>query len=849
MPKGHHLVVALGASAGGLDAFKAFFSHMPPDCGMAFIVVQHLSPEHKSALVEIMRTSTSMPIHEALDGASIEPGHVYVIPPDATLTVQDGALHVVKPAPAREHRRPIDTLFASLAEDQGERAVCIVLSGAGSDGTLGLRSIKEHGGFSLAQAEFDESALPGMPKSAAATGLVDFIMPVEKMPERLLQYQRHLDQVSQRKGSDGSRTDIEEKLGEICAVLQRHLGHDFAQYKTNTLVRRVQRRMQLLQIDDISRYLDRLRKEAHERTLLNHDFLIGVTEFFRDPEAFAALASEAIPNLFRNRSADEAVRVWVAGCATGEEAYSIAILLKEEAGRHDTPPEIQLFATDLDEQAVTIARSGRCRPSVSKTLTPERLERWFVREGENFIVAKPIRELCIFSAHNLLKDPPFSKLDLISCRNLLIYLNPSAQTRALQAFHYALRPGGFLFLGSSESITRQPELFTVANKRNRIFQRSSVSGALPMPLASHAGSLPAPAQPPAPITFRGEHAIERLTSRIIGKYAPAYLLIDQNDQIVRFFGQSGKYLEPTSGAATLNLFNILRHELRPPARLAIQQARTTHIAAEQNNLVIAVNGSSLFLKLLVEPLPDIPSEGMTGFCVVLFQELSMGLGAPAARADPPARQPPELVQLQHELEALRHQLNSTVLELETSNEELKSSNEEFQSINEELQSTNEELETAKEELQSVNEELHTVNAELSSRNEALARLNSDLRNFLDSTEIAMLFLDAELRIRAFTPAMTALLRLRDGDRGRPVTDLVTRLAYDALATDARSVLRDLVPMEREVHIPGKEGTRFLLRIHPYRTVDNTIDGVVMTFFADVRGRQTAGKPRKKKPSR
>ena len=841
MGKMQQLVVGLGASAGGLDAFKAFFSHMPPTSGMAFILVQHLSPDHKSMLVELVRTSTSMPVEEATDSARVRPDHVYVIPPDATLTIRDGALQVLKPAPAREHRRPIDSLFASLAEDQGERAVCIILSGAGSDGTLGLRSIKEHGGFSLAQAEFDESALPGMPRSAAATGLVDFVMPVEKMPEKLLQYRQHLDDVSERKGSDGSRADVEEKLGEICGVLHRHLGHDFAQYKSKTLVRRVQRRMQLLQINDVARYLDRLRKEAHERTLLDHDFLIGVTEFFRDPNAFAALARQVIPKILSDRTADEVVRVWVAGCATGEEAYTIAILLREEVSRREVWPQIQIFATDLDKQAISIARSGKCRPSISEALTPTRLEQWFIREGEDYSVAKSIREMCIFSVHNVLKDPPFSRLDLISCRNLLIYLNPAAQTRALQAFHYALRPGGHLFLGSSESITRQPDLFTVLDKRSRIFQRGSGSGALPPPLPSSSGALAAEAT--APNTPCTERALDRLASRIVGKYAPAYLLIDRNNQIVRFFGQTGKYLEPTSGPATFDLFHILRQELRSPARLAIQQARTTHRVAEQD-LVIDVNESSVFLKLLVEPLADVLSDDMMGVCVVLFQEQAAGPATTAEPADITGQQPPEGARLQRELDALRQQLHATVLELETSNEELKSSNEEFQSINEELQSANEELETAKEELQSVNEELQTVNTELSSRNESLGRLNSDLRNFLDSTEIAMLFLDAELRIRAFTPAMTGLLRLREGDRGRPVTDLVTRLAYDDLASDAGTVLRDLVPVEREVRIPGS-GPRFLLRIRPYRTVDNIIDGVVMTFFADVTGRKPRGKSLKK----
>ena len=844
MAKPHRLVVGVGASAGGLEAFKAFFSHIPPANGMAFVVVQHLSPQHKSMLVHLLRTSTSMPVEEASDGVLMQPDHVYVIPPDATLTIQDGFLHVLKPAPAREHRRPIDTLFMSLAEDQGESAVCIILSGAGSDGTLGLRSIKEHGGFSLAQADFDELALPGMPHSAAATGLVDFVMPIEKMPEKLLQYRQHLDEVSEHKSNDGSRADVEEKLGEICGVIHRYLGHDFAQYKSKTLVRRVQRRMQLLQINDVAQYLDRLRKEGRERTLLDHDFLIGVTEFFRDPDAFAAVASDVIPKILSGRTADEAVRVWVAGCATGEEAYSIAILLTEETSRRGVSQQIQIFATDLDEQAINIARSGRYHPSMSKALTPERLGRWFVKEGEDYTVAKTIREMCVFSLHNALKDPPFSKLDLISCRNLLIYLNPPAQTRALQAFHYGLRPGGYLFLGSSESVTRQTGLFNVVDKRNRIFQRSSVGGILPMPLPLSSGRSAAP--PEVSIMSKSENAIDRITSRIMGKYAPAYVLIDQNDQIVRFFGQTGKYLEPTSGAATLNLFNILRQELRPPARVAIQQARMTHHAAEERDLVIGVNGSSQFLKILVEPLPDVPSDGMTGLCIVLFQDQPAGqplAEAPAKNA--PADQPAEIEQLQRELDALRRQLTTTVLELETSNEELKSSNEEFQSINEELQSTNEELETAKEELQSVNEELQTVNTELNSRNEALGRANSDLRNFLDSTEIAMLFLDAELRIRAFTPAMTQLLRLRETDRGRPITDLVTRLAYDQLAQDAHAVLQDLVPIEREVRIPGEDGERFLLRIRPYRSVDNVIDGVVMTFFVDVTGRKPADKPPEK----
>jgi len=397
MGKMHQLVVGLGASAGGLDAFKAFFSHMPPTSGMAFILVQHLSPEHKSMLVELVRTSTSMPVEEATDGVCVQPDHVYVIPPDATLTIQGGALHVVKPAPAREHRRPIDTLFASLAEDQGECAVCVILSGAGSDGTLGLRSIKEHGGFSLAQAEFDESALPGMPRSAAATGLIDFVMPVEKMPEKLLQYRQHLDDVSERKGSDGSRADVEAKLGEVCGVLHRHLGHDFAQYKSKTLVRRLQRRMQLLQINDVARYLDRLRKEPNERTLLDHDFLIGVTEFFRDPHAFATLASQVIPKILSGRTADEAVRVWVAGCATGEEAYTLAMSVWEAM------PGAPVSITGVDVNPAALERARRAHyPEWSMRATPPGMRRrWFRPAADGVMVDAEIRDLVRFVPGNL----------------------------------------------------------------------------------------------------------------------------------------------------------------------------------------------------------------------------------------------------------------------------------------------------------------------------------------------------------------------------------------------------------------------------------------------------------------
>src|SRR5262252_5101096 len=425
------LVVGLGASAGGLDAFKSFFAAMPPGSGMAYILVQHLDPHHKSLLVELLSNHTDMLVVQAEDGMAVAADHVFVIPPNAVMTIKGGILRVSTPAPPREHRKPIDVFFASLAEDQEEKAVCIILSGSGSDGSLGLKAVKENGGFSLAQAGFDETALLGMPSSAAATGLVDEVVPVEQMPARLLAYAQHLGRISDRKAPDGTRRDATEHLTRICALLRARLGHDFSQYKENTLVRRIQRRMQVLQIDNVPEYIDRLRREPDQLDLLFRDLLIGVTQFFRDPEAFAALENEVIPKLLENKRNDDQIRIWVPGCATGEEAYSIGILLKEAMVRLEVAPKVQIFATDLDEHAVAIARHGRYRQTLSG-VSPERLERWFTEEDDDYCVIKDVREMCVYSIHNLARDPPFSKLDLISCRNLLIYFDTPLQNRLVR---------------------------------------------------------------------------------------------------------------------------------------------------------------------------------------------------------------------------------------------------------------------------------------------------------------------------------------------------------------------------------------------------------------------------------
>ena len=816
------LLVGLGASAGGLDAFKSFFANMPPKSGMAFVLVQHLDPHHKSLLVELMSSHTEMPVVQAADGMAVAADRVYIIPQNAVLTIKAGTLRVATPAPPREHRKPIDMFFASLAEDQAEKAVCIILSGSGSDGSQGLKAIKEHGGFTLAQAGFDETALLGMPSSAAATGLVDEVLPVEEMPTRLLAHAQHLGRTGDQKAPDGTRRDAAEHLTRICALLRARLGHDFSQYKQNTLARRVQRRMQVLQIDNVPEYIERLRNEPNQLDLLFRDLLIGVTQFFRDPEAFAALEREVMPKLFEKKRDGDPVRIWIPGCATGEEAYSIAILVKEAMVKREAELLVQIFATDLDGQAVATARHGRYRKPVSG-VSPERLERWFADEGDDCCLIPGIRQMCVFSTHDIVRDPPFSKLDLISCRNLLIYLEATLQNRLLRTFHYALRPSGYLFLGVSEGVTHQQRLFAVLDKKHRLFQRrDDVRASLPSsilgPLPAHPSSGVAQAAPVIgdDVDQRARHALE--------KYSPAYVVINRQHQVLRFSGRTGYYIEHSPGAASLDLFNILRRDLLPTVRAAVQKAFVSRRPVVHEDLVIAINDHSKIVNLIIEP---ISGEADAELYAVAFQD--RGLVRRESTPTETAETADARAQaLERELRGTRTQLQSTIDDLETANEELKSANEEYQSVNEEFQSANEELESSKEELQSMNEELNTVNSELNAKNEALNEANSDIKNLFDSTQIATLFLDNDLRIRNFTAAITEVFHVRAGDRGRPINEIATLLSYTDLASDVKKVLRSLSMIEREVAV-ARDGATFVMRIRPYRTVSDVIAGAVITF--------------------
>ncbi len=831
------LTVAIGASAGGLQAFTSFLAALPPDTGMAFLLIQHLDPSHKSLLVSLLAGHTAMRIVEAAEGMPLTPDAVFVIPPDATLTVRDGRLVVSSPAPARVSRRPIDRCFASLAEDQGQHAVAIVLAGAGSDGSLGLAAIKQHGGSTLAQAGEDGRALAGMPNSAVATGLVDYLLPVGAMPAKLLEHQASLRAASYGPDDAGPNAADPERFAELCALLCNRTGHNFSQYKRPTLLRRIHRRMQAAQVAAMPEFLDLLRHEPQQIDQLFHELLIRVTQFMRDPVAFHVVQETVLATLLAGKGAADAVRIWVPGCATGEEAYSLAILLRELIGRQEVSPKVQIFGTDIDEAAIAIARVG-CYPSQALArLTPDQRGKWFVEDGKSQRVERTIRDMCVFSVHSVTRDPPFSKLDMISCRNLLIYLGAELQIRVLRSFHYALNPGGFLVLGPSESVTQGAGLFTTLDSRHRIFVRRAPAGAASGMVPDGASS--ARYASSAAVTRQAaavEDAIDRSARRALEQFSPAYVVIDRASDIIRFSGGTiGRFLEPSPGVASLNLFGIVRKALRPAVRSAVRKAIAGRETVVAERLVLPLDTGSHSVTLIVKPFID----GRTDRDLYLVAFHDAGPAAPrlrgAARTSPGLAEDagPGEPELAAELSATRSQLLTIIAELETTNEDLKSSNEEFQATNEELQATNEELETAKEEMQSVNEELQTINAELAAKNDLLARLNDDIQNLMDSTQIATLFLDSTLHVTRFTPRMTELFRLRGIDLGRPITEIASLLTYATMPADVISVLNGVEIVEREMQ-PILGGATFLMQMRPYRKLDKTVEGVVITFV-DVSG--------------
>jgi len=834
-------IVGIGASAGGLSAFEAFFSGMPTekDPGMAFVLVQHLSPDHKSILTDLVKRYTRMQVFEVTDGMTVRPNCAYIIPPNRDMALMNGTLHLLEPSAPRGMRLPIDFFFRSLAQDQRERAICIVLSGSGSDGALGVRSVKGEEGMVMAQ-DPESADYDGMPRSAIATGLVDYILAPKEMPAQLIAYAAHaFGKLARPRSAPAPRS--EDMLKKICVILRDQTGHDFSLYKENTLIRRIERRMALHQIERTEDYVRHLRQTPAEVMALFRDVLIGVTGFFRDPEAFAALESKAVPLLFEGKPAGGSVRAWVCGCATGEEAYSIAILLQEYLERRKESFNVQIFATDIDSQAIEQARAGLYPASIAADIAPQRLSRFFSpdRDSGSYRVQKVVRDLLIFSEQDVLKDPPFSRLDLISCRNLLIYLNGEAQKRLLSLFHYALNARGALFLGPSETVGELTTLFTALNRKWKLYQRHHdeaghvrpVLGEIIRPLSEST----APGRPRrADVEEPGVPNLRELVvHNLLAHFGQAAILVNSRGEILHIQGRTGKYLEPASGDATFNILPMARPGLRRALTTALHRVVTQKEPVRHPGLRVKANGGVVSVHLSMRPVTDLRGDLLPDLHLIILEEAPVMVPKPeeepvhadAAATDAGRR----IAALELELRTKEEYLQTTLEEMETSNEELKSTNEEMQSVNEELQSTNEELETSKEELQSVNEELATVNAELQTKVADLSRANNDMNNFLAGTGVATVFVDLQLCIVRFTPAATQLINLIATDVGRPVGHIVSNLSgYDNLIEDVRAVLEDLAPREREVQT--RTGAWFLMRIRPYRTLDNVIEGAVITFM-------------------
>ncbi|HZQ18276.1 MAG TPA: chemotaxis protein CheB [Terriglobales bacterium] len=809
------LIVAIGASAGGLEALEGFFKHMPADSGLAFAIVQHLAPDIKSALPELLTKYTRMPVEQVHDNSSVFANRVYVIAPNSTLTVKDGVFRVKIPGEPAGHRTPIDSLFRSVAEDRGENAVCIMLSGNGTDGTLGLRAIKEHGGMAMAQT-LESAKYDAILRSAIATGLVDHVLPVEEMPAKLLEYASHL-----RSLKDGTPNHIRQQLSRHMATIHRLLrnsvGHDFSEYKENTIARRLERRMKISQIETVEQYLAVLEREPQEVNQLFKDLLIGVTQFFRDPEAFDALHREVIPKLFEGKDAGTTVRVCVVGCSSGEEAYSIAMLLCEHASTLQNPPKVKIFATDIDELGLEIARKGLYPESVAEQVGPERLQRFFTRHDSGYQVKRDLREMCVFSSHSFIKDPPFSRLDLISCRNVMIYLGLDLQEKIIPLFHYALRSGGYLFLGPAENAASHRQLFQPVDKKHRIFLRKESLPRLAIRFPLSEISRPTPPGGRQPKT-EDQNFAQQLERIILQRFGPACVAVRENGDAVYFSGPISRYLEQSAGSPETNVVHMAREGLGTFIRTAFHKAVTSGERVVQKNVQIQINGGVGHVDLTVEPLTAF---GDANLFIIAFEEVAPGTHpeygpSPAS----PAGAEQTIRYLESELRSSQERLQATTEELETSNEELRSANEEYQS-------TNEELETSKEELQSFNEELETVNSELNRKVAELDHSNSDLQNLLNSTHIATIFLDRDLRIKNFTPAIESVFRLISSDIGRPITDLAAQFVELNLVEDIKEVLGTLSPHERE--LTGVQGRHYLMRILPYRTIHDVIDGVVITF--------------------
>lgn len=819
-------IIGIGASAGGLEALEQFLRHVPAGSGLAFVIVQHLDPTRKGIMPELLRRATDMKVIQVRDRTPVRPDCVYVIPPNKDMSILHGVLHLFAPASPRGLRLPIDFFLRSLAQDQLERSVGVILSGMGSDGTLGLRAIKESAGVVLVQepatAKFD-----GMPRSVLDAGLADIVAPAAELPERILAYLQRTPLIARTEAVLEEKT--QSALEKVVVLLRAHTGNDFSHYKRNTLYRRIERRMGIHQIGKMAGYVRYLQENSQELDLLFKELLIGVTNFFRDPAEWEELRTNALSALLADRAPGAALRAWVPGCSTGEEAYSLAIALKEavEEFRPKVTIAIQIFATDLDRDAIDKARQGIFPANITADVSEERLKRFFTKEERAYRVRKEIREMVIFAPQNLIMDPPFTKLDLLTCRNLLIYLNPEVQKKLMPLFHYSLSPGGILFLGSAETIGEHTDLFAPVGVKSRLFRRTETLLRPEQIVFPSSFSASLPTAPDAPPVLKPLASLQSLADQLVlSRFAPPAVLANSKGDICYISGRTGKYLEPAAGKANWNIFVMIREGLRYEVAGAFQKVLRHKGSVKLPGLKVGTNGGVQYVEVSLQRIEEVGP--LQGLVMIVFTDVAAPVTAKAAGRPPkPHVVGRRLAELDQELLRVRGEARATHEEMQTTQEELRSANEELQSTNEELQSTNEELTTSKEEMQSMNEELQTVNTELESKVDEFSQASDDMKNLLDSTDIATLFLDKNLNVRRFTPQATKIINLIPGDKGRPITDLASELNYGELAKDAREVLRKLTFAEKP--ISSRDGRWFTVRIMPYRTLYDRIDGVVITF--------------------
>lgn len=821
-------IVAIGASAGGLEALEQFLTNVNIESGMAYIVIQHLDPKSKGMLPELLQRMTTLPVVQIKSSTKVRPNHIYVIPPNKDLSVLHGRLHLLEPVAAHGLRLPIDFFFRNLADDIFSQAIGVILSGMGSDGTLGISAIKENGGLVLVQdpatAKFDS-----MPRNAISTSLVDIIASADQLPSRIIDYLNHTQKLPVGTSFKEIETE-EQKSGfeKVCILLRTRTGHDFSSYKKSTVYRRIERRMAIHQLNHMADYVRYLRENGQEIDLLFKELLIGVTNFFRDPEVWLALQEKALPELLATLPQGTILRAWVAGCSTGEEAYSLAIAFREvlELTSQSGKYSLQIFATDLDPDAINKARQGNYPLNISADVSEERLKRYFIEDNNTYRVGKEIREMVVFAPQNVIMDPPFTKLDLLTCRNLLIYLNTNLQRKLIPLFHYSIKPGGILMLGSAETIGSHTELFAPVGDNTHIFKRTD------QPLRALEVEFPARHTPTHPLTQMNTTTVtsplnlQSLADQLIQqRFSPAAVLVNAAGDLVYISGRTGNYLEAAAGKVNWNIHAMAREGLRQEIVVALPKALRSGQEIVIRNLRVGTNGGTQRVDLIVHPILE--PAALSGMVLVVFNNVTTPATLETLATGKRIRRSPRVAELESELAQARQALLTLHEEMQTSQEELKSTNEELQSTNEELQSTNEELTTSKEEMQSMNEEMQTVNAELQSKVDELSLTNSDMKNLLNSTDIATVFLDNALNVRRFTTQATRIFKLLPSDVGRPLSDIVSDLVDLNLLKVAEEVLRTLAYSDREV--ATRDGRWFQVKIMPYRTLDNVIDGVVITL--------------------